>query len=176
MKDERNSSLSVFHFISYVCFFFSFSGFNLHYLVVVLDELMIKTHYFDTLWLIFSYSSNNSSSSYSSGTYTGMNELCNMYNKCHIDGYHITIFKLYESWGGGELGYLSIKRNGVLVITCKWRKIKQNMNITNCWMIKKCIALYKKRKEKYLTNKKVAKNHNGTIRFGVKLSQKRLVR
>ena len=66
----------------------------------------------------------------------------------YIDGYHITILKLYESWGGGELGYLSIKRNGVLVITCKWRKIKQNMNITNCWMIKKCIALCKKEKKK----------------------------
>ena len=40
---------------------------------------------------------------------------------------------------------------------------------------KKCIALHKKEK-KDLTNEKVAKNHNGTIRFGVKLSQKRLVR
>ena len=85
----------------------------------------------------------------------------------YIDGYHITILKLYESWGGGELGYLSIKRNGVLVITCKWRKIKQIWTLPIVEWLKNALHYVKKKRKKYLTNEKVAKNHNGTIRFRV---------
>ena len=75
----------------------------------------------------------------------------------------IRLFKYKEKWG---FGYnMQMKKN----------KTKyEHYQLLND---KKCIALYKKEKRKnYLTNEKVAKNHNGTIRFRVKLSQKRLVR